>query len=92
MTISPNGIKDWYTLTATGGQQIPKVRSKTVLDFAEIIDCKDVQDQQVILFNVVDLVLRVSRNKQHPNGINCMNYTIDGDRSASRQGEIGFRL
>ena len=42
--------------------------------------------------HIVDLVLRVTRNEQHPSWIDVMDHTLNGYCAAPREGEISFWL
>jgi hypothetical protein len=62
---------------------VPRTSLKVVLDFAEIADCKHVQDHEVSFVNVVDLVPGITRDEQHSSRVDVMHDIINGDCSAS---------
>ena len=52
---------------------------KMVLNFAEITDRKNIKNLQVLLIDIVNLVLGISRNEQHSSGFDRVHHTLNGD-------------
>lgn len=65
------------------GRRGARAPLKVVLDFAEITDRKRIKDRQILLKHVVDLVLGVARNEQHPSRLDGMHHVLNGHGSTS---------
>ena len=68
---------------ATDALPPTRVRSKVVLNLAEIADGKRIQNQQIFCIHVVDLVSGVTGYEQGPPRVDAVHHVLNGDRAAS---------